>query len=63
MAEIDDVWKATRLALLQQISELVKDGPDAFAAAAALDLAEAYAWLTSVAQPHGGRTSPYTGRS
>jgi hypothetical protein len=45
-AEISVAWWAARLALLQQIPSAT--------APRALVLAEAYAWLTSTTQGHGG---------
>ena len=55
MADKNDV----RQAILDQINAEVtgarNNGVDY--AARAKDLAEAYAWLTSTAQPHGGSTS------
>jgi hypothetical protein len=49
MDKLDNAWEAARLALLERIE---KDTKENASAEAMLQLAEAYAWLTSVAQPH-----------
>ena len=52
--ELQQAWINTRLSVLQAID--VHVGPDklsADGASQALDLAEAYAWLTRPDQPHG----------
>jgi glycyl-tRNA synthetase alpha subunit len=52
--ELQQAWINTRLAVLQAIDAQVGNGkasPDN--ASQALDLAEAYAWLTRPDQPHG----------
>lgn len=46
---------AAQDAILEQIEKLAKAGVDAnWSAQAIRDLAEAYAWLVSPSQPHGG---------
>lgn len=51
---IDVEWEKARLHLLRTIAEMSSSPPAApWEAKAVLDLAEAYAWLTSAAQPHG----------
>jgi glycyl-tRNA synthetase alpha subunit len=52
--ELQQSWINTRLAVLQAIEVQVGAGSvTAESAAQALDLAEAYAWLTRPDQPHG----------
>ena len=52
--ELQQAWINTRLAVLEAIDARVSGGePNADSAQQALDLAEAYAWLTQPAQPHG----------
>jgi predicted ArsR family transcriptional regulator len=52
--ELQQAWINTRLAVLQAIDTQVgADKVSADAASQALDLAEAYAWLTRPDQPHG----------
>lgn len=50
--ELQQAWINTRLAVLQAIDEQVGSGK-ADGASQALDLAEAYAWLTRPDQAHG----------
>ncbi len=51
--ELQQAWINTRLAVLQAIDTQVGGPVNADAASQALDLAEAYAWLTRPDQPHG----------
>jgi hypothetical protein len=52
--ELQQAWINTRLAVLQAIDEQVGSGSvTADNASQALDLAEAYAWLTRPDQAHG----------
>ncbi|MDQ6724575.1 MAG: hypothetical protein M3066_00110 [Actinomycetota bacterium] len=52
--ELQQAWINTRLAVLEAIDARVSGGEaNADSAQQALDLAEAYAWLTQPAQPHG----------
>ncbi|MGB0963241.1 MAG: hypothetical protein ACPGVY_11155 [Mycobacterium sp.] len=51
----DETLTGTQLKLLQAIDAMTTN-PNGATAAAARDFAEAYAWLTSPAQPHGGST-------
>ena len=52
--ELQQAWINTRLAVLQAIDGQVKNGKVSVDnASQALDLAEAYAWLTRPDQPHG----------
>ena len=52
--ELQQAWINTRLAMLQAIDVQVGTGKmTADNASQALDLAEAYAWLTRPDQPHG----------
>ena len=55
--DLQQAWIDTRLAVLKAIdSRLSGDGDgdvSADSAQMALDLSEAYAWLTQPAQPHG----------
>ena len=52
--ELQQAWINTRLAVLQAIDGQVSAGKVSVDnASQALDLAEAYAWLTRPDQPHG----------
>ncbi|HVL06443.1 MAG TPA: hypothetical protein VM388_10675 [Acidimicrobiales bacterium] len=52
--ELQQAWINTRLAVLQAIDGQVSSGKVTVDnASQALDLAEAYAWLTRPDQPHG----------
>jgi hypothetical protein len=52
--ELQQAWISTRLAVLQAIDAQVNSGKVTVDnASQALDLAEAYAWLTRPDQPHG----------
>ena len=52
--ELQQSWINTRLAVLQAIDAQVSSGKVTVDnASQALDLAEAYAWLTRPDQPHG----------
>ena len=51
--ELQQAWINTRLAVLQAIESQVGDKVSGDGASQALDLAEAYAWLTRPDQPHG----------
>jgi len=52
--ELQQAWINTRLAVLQAIDGQVNTGKVSVDnASQALDLAEAYAWLTRPDQPHG----------
>lgn len=52
--ELQQAWINTRMAVLQAIETEVGDGKaNADGASLALDLAEAYAWLTRPDQAHG----------
>ena len=52
--ELQQAWINTRLGVLQAIDGQVKNGKlTTDGAAQALDLAEAYAWLTRPDQSHG----------
>lgn len=52
--ELQQAWINTRLSVLQAIDVNVGTGKvTADGASQALDLAEAYAWLTRPDQPHG----------
>ena len=52
--ELQQAWISTRLAVLQAIDGQVSSGKITVdSASQALDLAEAYAWLTRPDQPHG----------
>lgn len=52
--ELQQAWINTRLAVLQAIDAQVGSGKvTTDNASQALDLAEAYAWLTRPDQPHG----------
>jgi len=52
--ELQQAWINTRLAVLQAIDTQVSSGKiSADGAQQALDLSEAYAWLTQPAQGHG----------
>lgn len=53
--ELQQAWINTRLAVLQAIEGQVASGGKVTTdnASQALDLAEAYAWLTRPDQPHG----------
>ncbi len=52
--ELQQAWINTRLAVLQAIDVQVgADKVTSDGASQALDLAEAYAWLTRPDQPHG----------
>jgi len=52
--ELQQAWINTRLAVLQAIEGQVSSGKlGADSAQHALDLSEAYAWLTQPAQSHG----------
>lgn len=52
--ELQQAWINTRLAVLQAIDGQVNSGNVTVDnASQALDLAEAYAWLTRPDQPHG----------
>jgi hypothetical protein len=52
--ELQQAWINTRLGVLQAIDGQVKNGKVTVDnASQALDLAEAYAWLTRPDQPHG----------
>jgi hypothetical protein len=52
--ELQQAWINTRLAVLQAIDAQVNSGKVTVDnASQALDLAEAYAWLTRPDQPHG----------
>jgi hypothetical protein len=52
--ELQQAWINTRLAVLQAIDGQVTSGKVTVDnASQALDLAEAYAWLTRPDQPHG----------
>lgn len=52
--ELQQAWINTRLAVLQAIDAQVSSGKVTVDnASQALDLAEAYAWLTRPDQPHG----------
>ena len=52
--ELQQAWINTRLAVLQAIDGQVSSGKVSVDnASQALDLAEAYAWLTRPDQPHG----------
>jgi hypothetical protein len=52
--ELQQAWVDTRLAVLQAIdAQVMGDKVTADSASQALDLAEAYAWLTRPDQAHG----------
>lgn len=52
--ELQQAWINTRLGVLQAIDAQVRSGKvTTDNASQALDLAEAYAWLTRPDQPHG----------
>ncbi len=52
--ELQQAWVDTRMAVLQAIDAQVNNGKlDGDSASLALDLAEAYAWLTRPDQAHG----------
>jgi hypothetical protein len=52
--DLQQAWINTRLAMLQAIDVQVSSGKvTGDSASQALDLAEAYAWLTRPDQPHG----------
>ncbi len=52
--ELQQAWIDTRMAVLQAIDAQMNNGKlDGDSASLALDLAEAYAWLTRPDQAHG----------
>ncbi len=52
--ELQQTWIDTRMAVLQAIDAQMNNGKlDGDSASLALDLAEAYAWLTRPDQAHG----------
>lgn len=59
MADVDDLWDQARHNLLAQLTEL--EITNKARSEMALNIAEAYAWLMNVSQPHGGRASLSSG--
>jgi hypothetical protein len=53
MADYNEEYRETQLALMQQIRVQAESAASAIAV---LQLAEAFAWLTRPGQPHGGST-------
>lgn len=53
--DLGEAHEAARLNLLNQIANF--EANNRSQSELVLNLAEAYAWLTSVNQPHGGRSS------
>lgn len=51
----DEAWENARLNLLNQLASITVS--NRATSEMTLNMAEAYAWLTNVSQPHGGRSS------
>ena len=55
--QLDEAHSEARLKILQAIAEQASGSTVEATSRTVLNLAESYAWLTAVQQPHGSRSS------